>query len=149
VAQTEPSGGHVLGIIFEDASVFHCVDLNLMTVREYQAAGSFERFGAIKELYQSDTNPTPGAQDQAEIASEIEDPDEARIKVGIHFTKKAAKKVLRGEDALADLRQWAAHLKLVMADYPVVADRPIVRLAQIYVEIADLLLQNDEPGQHS
>jgi predicted nucleotidyltransferase len=118
VAHVEPAGGHVLGITFQGESVFHCIDLNLLTVQEYQNADALERFGVIKTLYTSDQPMSGEVVDENGVESEIEDTPEARIKVAVHFTKKAVKKVLRGDSNLDDLRQRAAALQQVMVDYP-------------------------------
>lgn len=146
VANTEPAGGHVLGITFQGESIFHCIDLNLLTLtyEEYQTDSTLERFGLIKTLYTSDQPMSAGSVDETSVESEVEDPDEARIKVAVHFTKKALKKVLRGEANLDDLRQRTTTLKQVMAEYPadlVINGRQVGRLAHTYLNIAARLLQ--------
>ena len=151
VAQVEPSGGHVLGILFQGSSVFHCLDLNLLTYQDYEREGSLERLGIIKELYHSSADDIATGQNQLEVPSEQEDPDEARIKWGIHFTKKAAKKVLRGEKSLDDLLEYSMVLRQVMTEYPanlVIGGRQVGYLAHTYLAIADLVLntQGRESG---
>lgn len=144
VAQIESAGGHVLGMTFQGESIFHCIDLNLLTVHEYQNDDALERFGLMKTLYTSDQPMPAGVADKTAVKSELENPDEARIKVGVHFTKKTVKKVLRGDTNLDDLRQRAATLKQVMAAYPadlVIDGRQVGRLAHAYLDIAARLLQ--------
>lgn len=144
VAHMEPAGGHVLGMTFQGESVFHCIDLNLLTSQEYQTDTALKRFGVIKTLYTSDQPMTAAIVDETSVESEVEDPHEARIKVAVHFTKKAVKKVLRGEADLEDLRQRSAALQQVMADYPsdlMINERHIGRLAHAYLNIAARLLQ--------
>ena len=55
VPQCDPSGGYVLGIVFEGESVFHNVDLNFMTLAEYHMPDALNRFGTMKEVYAAET----------------------------------------------------------------------------------------------
>lgn len=144
VSHVESGGGHVLGMTLQGESVFHCIDLNLLTSQEYRTDGVLERFGIIKTLYTSEQPMSAGSVDETSVESEVEDPDEARIKVAVHFTKKALKKVLRGEANLDDLRQRTTTLKQVMAEYPadlVINGRQVGRLAHAYLNIAARVLQ--------
>ncbi len=141
VAFPDSGGAHILGILFAGCSVFHCVDLNLYTFEEARMLGRLDRFGSMKVLYRVESQPT-AIEARSLVVSEPEDPGEATIKVAIHFTKKAAKQVLRGIDAQADLRHHASALRQIMNAYPpdlVIGGRQIGLLAQSYLEIAQLL----------
>jgi predicted nucleotidyltransferase len=143
VPYAEPSGGHILGILFEGCSVFHCIDLNLLTWQEYTAAELLARFGVTKEIYHSAVVVMP--EHDTEIAAEEEDPTEAEIKWRVHFTKKLIKKVLRGENRRDELAKYAALLRDVMRDYPadlMIAGRRIGYLATTYLQMADRLLNS-------
>jgi hypothetical protein len=139
----EPAGGYVLGIVFEGESVFHCLDLNFLTLAEYRALGTLDRFGATRDLYVNEAGWADEADEPPQHRVALQHPDEARIYDAIHWTKKSAKKMLRGQDTRHELRACAERLRAVMNDYP---DSPlfpggdICRLAHTYLLIADQLL---------
>lgn len=139
----KPSGGFVPGIVFEDESVFHMLDLNFVSLAQYQSPQALARFGKFRELF------TAG-EDCLELEREngtcfkppIENPDEQRIGAGIHWTKKAVKKSLRGSDNIDELVTTSAHLKEIMLDFPEDKTMPggnICHLARQYIKIADFL----------
>lgn len=148
VATAAPAGGHVLGIIFQGASVFHCVDLNLLTANDYADETAIARFGPMIPLYAAHhPERAPSSTTDTAPASEVEDVVEAQLKVGLHFTKKAAKRVLRGQPAHADLERYAAQLRQSMRTHPpdlVINGRQIGALVQTYLTIAERLLSQRE-----
>jgi hypothetical protein len=138
----EPSGGFIPGIVFEDESLFHILDLNFISLAEYQSPQAWERFGMLRELYSS---PEDHLESNAVSSQkpEIENPDERHIGAGIHWTKKAIKKVLRGSGNSDELAATSTRLKKIMLDYPEDIRTPggnIYLLARRYIEIADFLL---------
>lgn len=143
LSRAEPSGGHMLGNVFVGESVFHCLDLNLLTVHEYRTPGALDRFGALLEVHLAPDIPVIEAEAGMD-ATQALTPDEDRIATGIHFTKKAIKRALRGYPAHDDLKRCAGQLKAIMQDYPVdyqVVGGNIGKVAQTYLTIADVLLE--------
>lgn len=140
--QTELSGGNVLGIIFEDESVFHNLDLNFMPLHEFLVPKKLERFGEIKLLYLT-TQDELNDEKSGFLPTFAVDVDERRIGMAIHWTKKAIKKVLRGETTLDDLQTTSLRLKEIMSQFP--EDRPmqggnICHVARTYLQISDTVL---------
>ena len=139
----EPNGLHLLGNVFVDESVFHCLDLNILTIYEHDRESALERFGTVRELYH---NPSlmaepPGAR--SEITQQVT-VEEEHIATAIHFTKKHIKQTLRGESVQDDLRKRTEHLRSVMEDftfdYEVVGGK-IGKVAETYLRIANMVLQ--------
>ncbi len=138
-----PSGRHILGNVFIDESVFHCLDLNFLTACEHQQPGVLDRFGSLREIYRTTDSMTVQDEDVLSQLQELTD-DERRISIGMHFTKKAAKKILRGEPAYDDLKHNSDDLRMIMRNYP--ADYQVIggeigKVAQTYLTIADYLLE--------
>lgn len=142
VPKVEPAGGYVLGNVFAGESVFHCLDLNFLTMTEYQSPESLVRFGELTELYCSAIE-TVVSESGRIYPIEEETADEVRINYGLHFTKKAVKKILRGQSAQDDLRKFSTILRDTMQDYPDDYCAPtgaIGKVAHTYIKIADELL---------
>ncbi len=137
----DPCGGRILGIVFENESVFHCLDLNFLTITEYQTKGSLSRFGCTRQLYSSTGAQAP-IVDNDYLSGEIEDPVENRISTAVHFTKKNAKKVLRGGKDVAELHRWSKQLKAAIQDVEPESRQEIIYLARSYIKIADALIRN-------
>jgi hypothetical protein len=71
------------------------------------------------------------------LVAEIEDPAENRISTGLHFTKKNAKKRLRGGDNTVELGSWAQRLDEALQTADESSLRPgIGDLARSYLKIA-------------
>ncbi len=141
----EPSGGFIPGIAFENESVFHLLDLNFMSLTEFQSPQVLDRFGQTRNLLVTDSKNLESNK-SVPYQSVAENPDERRISIGIHWTKKAVKQVLRGSDDFDELTKTTMQLKEIMADFPENILMPggnICRLARQYIEIADFLLSND------
>ena len=140
----EPSGGFVPGIVFEDESVFHMLDLNFISLAEYRSFQALERFGELRELFiAGEDHLELESENSTSFKPEIANPDEQRIGAGIHWTKKAIKNSLRGSGNIDELAITTQRLKEIMLDFP--EDKPvpggnICCLAQQYIEIADFLL---------
>jgi len=140
---TETAGGHVLGIIWAGESVFHCLDLNFLTMDDLKSAESLRRFGEISVLIQSDgISDSPPYET---VNADAENADNTRIYGGgIHFTKKAIKKLIRQRGTPEEVRQRLEILKTIMHDYPadfMVPSGAIGQLAHTYIAIAEHLLQ--------
>ena len=138
----EPSAGFVPGVVFENESVFHMLDLNFISLTEYKSPQALERFGKLRELFTSDENQLEKGEVFPHIP-DLESPDEQRIGAGIHWTKKVAKKILRGSGYIDELAVTTTRLKEIMLDFP--EDKPmpggnICYLARQYIKIADFLL---------
>ena len=151
----EPAGGNVLGIVFKNESVFHNLDLNFMSLTQFSLQNSLDRFGPTKKLYASNSHNMsfPRRRESTNLASLDTHPhthdmlvissDETRIGMGIHWTKKAIKRVLRGDGNIDELIKAFARLKEIMQDSP--KDMPtsrgnICRVARTYIKIADQVL---------
>ncbi len=138
----EPSGAHALGNVFEGESVFHCLDLNLMTQDDADAPGALARFGPLQELYRATSADPADAIDHMPFLQELT-PEEEAISVNMHFTKKNVKRLLRGQDVRAEVQKHAALLRTRMSrhlrDYRV-AGGNIGYVAHTYLAIADELL---------
>ncbi|MCP4427106.1 MAG: nucleotidyltransferase domain-containing protein [Chloroflexi bacterium] len=140
----EPSGGFIPGIAFEDESVFHLLDLNFISLSEFQSPGALERFSPMRNLFVSNVN-NPESDECPPYKPIAENQDEKRIGMGLHWVKKAVKQVLRGSDNYDKLVKTSTHLKEIMADFPKDILTPggnICQLARRYVEIADFLSGN-------
>ncbi len=138
----EPAGGNVLGIVFQDESVFHNLDLNFMSLREFLVPSNLERFGYTKELYRAKDRIWIN-QDSTSYPAVDVNLDERRIGIGIHWTKKAIKKRLRGADDVDSLTTASARLKEIMQGFPKDIPMPggnICRLARLYIKIVDQVL---------
>jgi hypothetical protein len=134
-------GGHLLGVIFTDQSPLQNVDVNFFSLTELESPDALARFGKVQEIYNAG-RAVIGAEEEL-IYSAPERPDDLPIRNGIHFVKKAAKKLMRGQGTKADLQRYTDTLKSVLASYPdgiVVPEGDVYRLAEMYVEIADSLL---------
>jgi len=146
----EPNGHHLLGVIFEDESVFHCVDLNLFTPDEVADRQALERFGAIQLVYKASELPVV-VEACDEFSSQRLTAEEEQISVGIHFTKKHIKRVMRGQPAIDELRKWSDYLRETMRDYSEnyqVVGGNIGWIAYRYLGIADDILNNQpDKGQ--
>lgn len=142
VPQVEPAGGYVLGNVFAGESVFHCLDLNFLTLAEHDSPVAFTRFGELTQVYHSDV---PIIEDTGDLLpAEAETLDEAHINYGIHFTKKAVKRMLRSQSAQDDLQKFAAVLRTTMRDYPADYATPTGAIGQVawaYLTIAGKLLK--------
>jgi predicted nucleotidyltransferase len=144
VPLTEPCGGYILGNVFADESVFHCLDLNFLTLAEYQSAKALDRFGQLKVLYENPHAFVPAESVDDEILSIPETEAEKRISIAQHFTKKAIKKLLRKTGTRDELVQWSNQLKMVRHDHPdglISVNGDVGWLADRYIEIADFLLE--------
>ncbi len=149
LSQADPNGYHALGCVFVDESVFHCVDLNFFTREEYTKPETTRRFGARRTLYSAHTAVSQKGDSDGEPSTDTQTltADEQRIAVAIGFTKKNAKKVLRGEEAHDNLKRFARTLTQTMQDYPVdyrVVGGNIGIVAGHYVTIAETLLDTLE-----
>ncbi|GEM_PF-3271137 len=139
-----PNGHHLLGIIFQDESVFHCVDLNLFTYQEIKKTETLERFGNIQLEYKT-SQLVPTKPKQTMFTTQVLTVDEKRISTAIHFTKKNIKHVMRQRDAYDDLLKWSKNLHSIMINYSEnyhVTGGNIGWVAHRYLEIADYLLNN-------
>lgn len=115
----EPSGGFVPGIVFENESVFHILDLNFMSLAECQSSQALARFGKLRELFVAGEGYLElESENSAWPKPQIDNPDEQRIGAGIHWTKKAIKKILRGSDSIDELTTTSTRLKEIMLDFP-------------------------------
>jgi predicted nucleotidyltransferase len=144
VPLADPYGGYILGNVFANESVFHCLDLNFLTLAEYGSRTALERFGLVQMLHHNPAELESGAEADYDILVAYQSADEKRISDAQHFTKKAAKKLLRKIGARDDLLHWSNQLKTVMGDYPdglMTPNGNIGWLAEQYIAIADLLLQ--------
>ena len=145
--QVAPCGGHLLGVVFADESVFHNLDLNFLSMTDYQSTNALQRFGQIKNVYTAKEDPEALAKELITISRLAEHPDEIRIGNALHWTKKAVKKVLRQRGTLVDVKACNDSLKQVMNDYPedvILPNGNISRVAKSYIEIADLLLNRPQ-----
>lgn len=144
-SEVEPIGGHVLGNVFIGESVFHCLDLNFLTTEEHQTHGVGERFGHLEMVYYNlDDLPLASTQDRRPFQQTLTS-DEEKISIGIHFTKKHIKKVLRGQPAHDELQKFADGLSVLMQDYSFdyqVVGGKIGEVAEAYLWIADYILRN-------
>jgi predicted nucleotidyltransferase len=144
----EPSGGFVPGIVFKYESVFHILDLNFMSLAEYQSPQALARFGKLRELFTAGEDYLEfEGENSAWPKPQIDDPDEQRIGAGIHWTKKAIKKILRSSGSIDELTTTSTRLKEIMLDFPEDKLMPggnICHLAREYIKIADFL--SDTPG---
>jgi hypothetical protein len=145
-----PIGWCVLGNVFEGESIFHCLDLNFMTLSEYQTEGTLTRFGHISELYSATIDSVKDDISPTADAENAQNAENTRIYEAVHFTKKAAKKLLRKTGTVEELQRCLAQLKFTMRDYPenfTVPSGAIGRLAQNYIDIAERLL-GDQHAEH-
>jgi hypothetical protein len=145
--QVEPSGGHLLGVVFADESVFHNLDLNFLSLSDYQSSNALQRFGQIKIMYSAKEQPEALNDEPTSTSRLAEHVDEIRIGNTLHWTKKAVKKVLRQRGSLDDVKTCSDALKHVMDAYTedvVLPNGNISQVARMYIEIADLLLNNPQ-----
>jgi predicted nucleotidyltransferase len=135
-------GAYVLGNVFVDESVFHCVDLNFLSVAQAQVPDALLRFGPLLLLY---SHEPLIVHSDVELSSgfHTEDPTEKRINDAMHFTKKALKKVLRRQGSADDLQARVDYLTTILQDYPgdiVTPGGRIGQLAQTFIDMATLAL---------
>ena len=140
--KVEPCGAHVLGIVFRNESVFHNLDLNFLSVTEFESQKNLARFGQLKRLYFSNNCQTK-IDEVTHVPDFAIDPQERKIGNRLHWTKKAIKQTLRQKSAPTELQRQLLLLDEMMKTYP--EDKPmlggnICQLARIYLEIGHLLL---------
>jgi Nucleotidyltransferase domain len=138
---TDHPGLHALGIVFADESVFHSLDLNFMALAAYQAPGALRWFGLTRECYAAD-GPDPVSESEAAPALPPPDLDELAIDAANYWTKRAARRVLRGQGSRDDLARRARDLgalaRCAPADCSMPGGNPC-RLARTYLAIAAAL----------
>jgi predicted nucleotidyltransferase len=152
-------GSHILGIVFAGESVFHCLDLNFLTQAEYDSPHCLDRFGATRHLYESTKWDSTDEWDTAQqLEREKDNPDARRIAAAVHWTKKAIKKVLRGQAHIDEVRATSAQLTAALADSPTRipwAGGDLCAWARTYSHIAERLMAmsgtkaDREPTHHS
>jgi predicted nucleotidyltransferase len=113
----QPCGAFILGNVFADESVFHCVDLNFLSLAQLRQSDSLARFGLLQVVFNRDEAEIPLVEDRP-TDPPPEHPDEKRIANAQHFTKKALKKYLRQRGTLDDVYHFANYLEAIMQDYP-------------------------------
>ena len=138
------SGAHMLGNVFVDDAVFHCLDLNFFTMVEWEKPETSDRFGAMRELYHDARVRKINHDNQACVTQELA-LGEQQISIHIHFTKKAIKQILRGRENFTDLQKYTNQLKIIMQKYTFdyqVTGGNIGSVAKTYLSIADYLLKD-------
>lgn len=143
LSAAEPFGVHILGNVFVGESVFHCLDLNFLTLEEYHTPGAMARFNAAKELNRSSASLSATVEEKSLLMQELT-ADEEQLSVAIHFTKKNIKKILRGYPTYDELQKFATHLRTLLENYSVdyeVVGGKIVKVAEAYLTIAAHLLE--------
>lgn len=142
--RAEADGAYILGNVFVDESVFHCLDLNFLSVTQVQLPAALQRFKQLQTLYSAKDTPVDDERELIQsLSPPAEDPVEKRINEAFHFTKKTLKKVLRHKATIEELQPFANHLMSVMQDYPadiVVPGGRIGHLAHTYLEMTQALL---------
>ena len=136
----EPYGVHCLGTIFEDESVFTCVDFNFLSMADARQPDALSRFAQVEILYNRLSNETE--QNNTVYPQQELTPRHAEIATAIHFLKKAIKQSLRGNhDSITTIRRKET-LATIMRKY---ADDygNIGEIASRYLDIAQALLEND------
>jgi predicted nucleotidyltransferase len=142
--QVEQGGGRVLGIVFEDESVFHCLDLNFLGEADYLAPGALDRFRHLQERWVN-AGPLIADGQGPVLAAEEENPDEYRLAAALHFTKKAIKQILRRGKGHAGLARRVDALRLALSECPVRKVTPrgdIQYMARLYLSMAEVLLSD-------
>jgi predicted nucleotidyltransferase len=151
--RAEGDGAYVLGNVFVDESVFHCLDLNFLSFAQFQERDALHRFGPTRTLYRSDNTPYGFVSDAPQAPETLhDDPIEKRINDAMHFMKKALKKVLRQKATDSELRPLVDHLSTILKDYPediVVPRGHLGYLAHTYVKIAEALLGLADKSQQT
>ena len=144
LSRAEPSGVHILGNVFVDEAIFHCLDLNFFTMVEWEKPETSDRFGAMRELYHDVTVRKTSHDNKTCVTQELT-LDEQQISIHIHFTKKAIKRILRRQENFTDLQKHTNQLKVIMQNYAFdyqVTGGNIGSVAKTYLSIADYLLKN-------
>lgn len=137
-------GGYLLGVLFMGGSVFHNLDLNFMTIEQHTISENLERFGKLELHYQ---NSEKTIQLTASVNSQNDDlsitPYEQQLEYAIHWTKKAIKKVLRGQSTVEELHQTSTKLSQLLsipnAQWSERGD--VCKVANVFLEIAEELLK--------
>ncbi len=143
--RVEPAGSAILGIVFEDESIFSILDLNFLSPDEFAQEHFRQRFGLLKELYCSDS-PQDFATEQnlagRVILDEEEDAVEMEIWAAMHFTNKSIKRYLRDQCPVESIQPHANRLREVLGQYPgyQTARGDIHRVAQSFLDFALTLL---------
>ncbi len=146
----EHPGRHALGIVFKDESIFHNLDLNFMSLSEYNCVGALDWFGPKVDYYigsawekqVTSEYPARGSTPAGdfEIAPST---DELRIDSACYWTKRALRRVLRTKQGLGELEKRCVELKEVMHSFPdscLTPGRNICQLARTYITIAEYVL---------
>lgn len=144
--QEQPVGGYLLGVLFMGSSVFHNLDLNFMTIKQHTVPQNLEKFGKLELLYQNVEKPI---QTMPNVNGQNDDllltPHEQEIEYAIHWTKKAIKKVLRGQSSVEELYQTSTKLnQLLSTPNELWSERgDVCKVANAFLEIAGELLKRD------
>ena len=135
-------GLHALGIVFAGESVFHSLDLNFMALAAYNTPGSLRWFGPSRECYAAQAAAPVGGADTAPVLPPP-DPTELSIDAANYWTKRAARRVLRGQGSRADLARRSSELRAILRGFPPDCAMPggdPCAPARTYLAIAEALL---------
>ena len=144
LTRAEPNGVHCLGMVFEDESVFTCIDFNFLSIADVRQPDALTRFGHINILYNQTTKIID--HDETAYPQQALTESEAEISTGIHFLKKAIKQSLRGNYDKLTITTRKQCLETIIAKYPDNRRRVgnnIGALASRYLNIATALLETE------
>ncbi|MCP5094890.1 MAG: nucleotidyltransferase domain-containing protein [Chloroflexi bacterium] len=150
-AQVQPAGGFLLGVLFDGESIFHNLDLNFMTMTQHSTFQNLERFGKLELLYENTEKAIPSTFDverQYDDYSLVQ--HEQQLEYAIHWTKKAVKRVLRGDTETEELHQTSANLGQLLStpNEQWSARGDVCKVAQTFFNIAKELLENFDSAEH-
>lgn len=135
------AGSCILGIVFENESVFQKLDLNCMTVDEYANPDNLSRFGILKEIYCGDAIPAADPSlDRLPTSGDFDlTTDEDELNGKMFFLSEALKRYARVRGSMDEIRRFSDDLRTTMeAKRP--SARPLVgnmaALADRYLEVA-------------
>ncbi len=144
-------GGHMIGTVFQQESVFHALDLNFVSLNDCYSWDAYRWFGPLRDASGAadvgTATPADGSVQHRPskdlITWPVRDPDELQINEAMFQLRRAIKKVLRKQSDLAHLVAKYNRLTEATANLPencVYPDGNICQLAYIFRELAAYLL---------
>lgn len=143
-------GRHVIGIVFEDESVFHTLDLNFMPVAVYGQAGArawFDTFGPAIDYYVAQESEEPIATPASSAVDPDPDPQEQALEAANWWLKRTLRRVLRTGQGHDELTRHVQAVQTAMLGLPTSCAMPggdPCHLAHIYLVFADRLLSSGQ-----
>jgi len=141
---THVPGAYVSGILLEDASPFHLVNLHFLTLAEREDPAALARYRGLRKLHQMLTIPFPPPPLLDDTPPpEAETVEEARIYDAANALRRALRRVLRRHMETTALTEPLGVVEDLLAAYPDGLPSPhgdVCVLAARYSKMAEMVI---------